>query len=73
MAENPSEKARRQLFAVLYDKVSEDKYPSPTMLDVLERLMTPDDIETYAELLLSKIRDETYPSMSMVRRVIDLA
>ena len=72
MAENQPYQVNRELLRLLFDKVSEDKYPSSTMLDLIERLLTPDDIEDYGRLLMEKISSETYPSMSMVRRVLAL-
>lgn len=62
----------RELLDLLFTKVSADNYPSSTMLDIIERLLTPDDIEDYGRLLMEKISSENYPSMSLVRRVLAL-
>lgn len=64
---------REQLLELLLSKVDSDKYPSSTMLDLVEQLLTPDDERAYAEVLMSKISDETYPSMSLVRRLMERA
>jgi hypothetical protein len=62
-----------ELLRLMLDKVDEDQYPSSTMLDIIERLITDETAPEYAEVLMSKIRDENYPSMSLIRRVLDLA
>jgi hypothetical protein len=71
MAEDDSD-ARKRLFGVLLDKVAQDVYPSTTMLDYIEEILEPDDVDAYAAVLLEKIADETYPSVSMMRRLINV-
>jgi hypothetical protein len=71
MAEDDSE-ARKRLLGVLLDKVAQDQYPSNTMLDYIEEILQPDEVDAYAAVLLEKIADETYPSTSMIRRLVDL-
>ena len=64
--------SRERLLGVLLDKVAEDLYPSNTMLDMIERLLQPDDVGVYAAVLMEKIADEMYPSMPLVRRLVTL-
>ena len=64
---------RRELLQVLLEKVSDDHHPSVTMMDMIEGMLTPDEVEAYAEVLLDKVRDETYPSIDMMRRLRALA
>ncbi len=71
MAEQ-SEGVRRQLLELLLEKVDEDTYPSSTMLDLIELLVTPDEIGEYADVLLAKVEGDTYPSNSLIRRLVDL-
>ena len=71
MAEDDSDARKRQL-GVLLDKVAQDVYPSNTMLDYIEEILRPDEVDAYAAVLLEKVADETYPSVSMMRRLIDL-
>ena len=68
MADNEDD-VRVQLLEALMDKVEADPYPSSTMLDIIESLLRPDDVEAYAELLLSRIREDTFPSLSLIQRV----
>lgn len=71
MAEQ-SESVREQLLELLLEKVEQDTYPSSTMLDLIEELITPDDIARYGKVLMAKLASENYPSNSMIRRVTAL-
>ena len=64
--------SRARLLDVLLTKVAEDVYPSSTMLDIIERLLKPDDVDAYAAVLMDKISDEIYPSTSIMRRLLTL-
>ena len=72
MANQDQDDTRAQLFQLLLDKVDEDAYPSVTMLDMIEEIASPDEMPAYAEVLMSKVRGEQFPSMSMIRRVMAL-
>jgi hypothetical protein len=72
MADDPQNEVREQLLDLLLGKVDEDRFPSSTMMDIIEQLVTPEDAPRYAEVLMSKISDDTYPSMSLIRRVLAL-
>ena len=63
---------RAQLLQLLLDKIEQDNYPSATMLDIVEMLLTPDDVARYAEVLMAKLQDDTYPRHSLIRRVVAL-
>jgi hypothetical protein len=64
---------REQVLDLLLEKVAEDRYPSPAMLDDIEQLLTPWRREDYADVLLDKIRQDRYPSRSLIARVLRLA
>jgi hypothetical protein len=57
----------------LLEKVRSDRYPSATMMDDVERLLTPWRRRDYAEILLEKVRDDRFPSRSMIQRLIRLS
>jgi hypothetical protein len=57
----------------LLDKVRSDRYPSSTMMDDVEELLTPWRRREYAQVLLEKIRDDRFPSRSMIQRLIRLS
>ncbi len=64
---------RAALLEALLDKVEEDGYPSSTMLDTIEGLLTPRYVQRYAEVLLRGIRESSFPSISMIHRLEALA
>jgi len=72
MAGEESDQVRAQLLELLLGKVHEDNYPSSTMLDIIEKLITPETAPAYAAVLMSKIDGENYPSMAIIRRVLAL-
>ncbi len=72
MAHGGGSEARERLLGVLLEKVSEDLYPSNTMLDMIELLLEPDELDAYATILVEKIADDTYPSMPLIRRLVTL-
>jgi len=65
--------ARELLLDALLDKVAQDRFPSISMLDLIETLLRPDEVQIYVRLLLRKVRHETYPSLPMLRRIAALA
>ena len=56
----------------LLEKIASDRNPSVTMMNLVEDLLAPDDIPTYAGILMDKVQTERYPSMSMIRRLLAL-
>ncbi len=60
---------RAELLAALLEKVQNEQFPSPTMLDAIEGLLTPEDVPVYAEALLDRIRREPFPSIPMIGRL----
>jgi hypothetical protein len=72
MTTDPNDIARAELVATLMQKVQEDRYPSTTMLDLIEQLLTPDEMPAYVLALQDKLRSETYPSMPMLMRLAEL-
>jgi hypothetical protein len=72
-AQREVEQTRAALLDLLLSKVKDDKYPSATTLDLLEQLLTPDELPAYAGVLMEKIAKDTYPSASMMKRLVSLA
>lgn len=73
MPDEVQDTVRKELLEVLMKKVETDTYPSSTMLDMIESLLTPNDVARYADVLLEGIRDSQFPSISMLQRVQTLA
>lgn len=64
---------RRQLLRSLMSKVAEDTYPSTTMMDLIEELLTPEDVPDYAKVLMGHIDNDQFPSISLLDRVRNLS
>ncbi len=73
MADREDFDLRAEMFQTLMEKVESDQYPSTTMLDWIEELLTPEELPIYAESLLRRIRSDTYPSIPMIARLKRLA
>lgn len=71
MADHDDE-VRRVILEELWRRVERDTYPSATMLDRIELLMTRDDVPAYVEMLMRRIRSAEYPSIDLVNRVVAL-
>jgi hypothetical protein len=71
MAISPDD-ARAELVATMLQKVHDDTYPSTTMLDLIERLLTPEEESAYVVMLQEKIRAERFPSMPLLIRLSQL-
>ena len=61
--------ARGELVKTLLQKVHEDTFPSTTMLDLIEKLLTPEEQPTYVVMLQDEIRSERFPSMPLLIRL----
>ncbi len=64
---------REAVLDALLDKIEEDRYPSATMMDDVEGLLTPWRRQDYAQILLDKVRDDRFPSRSLIQRLIRLS
>lgn len=67
------EQTRAALLSSLMRKLEADPYPSSTMMDMVEELLTPEDVEPYVKLLLERIDNDNFPSISMLGRVQSFA
>jgi len=73
MAEDEWPDVRSMVLHALLRKIGEDRYPSVTMLDMVEQLLRPHEVPQYIAILLRQIDQETYPSIPMLRRLMALA
>lgn len=61
-----------QLLRTLLKKVANDQYPSDTMMDTVEELLTPETVPVYAKVLLDHVENDQYPSIDMIDRLKNL-
>jgi hypothetical protein len=64
---------RDAVLDMLLEKVDNDRYPSTTMLDDIERILTPWRREDYTDVLMAKVRADRFPSHDMIERLLRLA
>ena len=64
--------AQQAIFGMMIDRIRQDNYPSPTMMNIVESHMTEEQLPQYLDMLMEKIQDSQYPSMDMIRRVLKL-
>ena len=73
MPKDDSYNVRAEMLEALLQKVGGDRFPSSTMLNWIEELLTPEDVPVYVELLLERVREENFPSIPMLARIKRLA
>jgi hypothetical protein len=69
MADRQQFDLRAEIVDALMEKVDTDPYPSNTMLNYIEELMTPDELPRYAQSLLNRIHTDKFPSIPMINRL----
>jgi hypothetical protein len=69
MPKDDSYDVRAEMLEALLQKVGGDRFPSSTMLNWIEELLTPEDVPIYVELLLDRVRSENFPSIPMLARI----
>jgi len=57
-------------YGVLLEKVRQDRYPSWTMLNILEQQMVGHEREELVTMLVEKIAADRYPSIEMIKRAM---
>lgn len=76
MADTQSERAeevRAELVKTLLEKINGDTYPSTTMLDLLEELLTDDELPEYVMFLQQRLAADRYPSIPLMDRLVQIA
>lgn len=68
-AKQPTYGARDELLSFLLERIESDRYPSSSMMDLVEELLGPEDVEDYATVLMAKVRQDEFPSLAMLHRV----
>jgi hypothetical protein len=69
MADRQSFDLRSEIIDALMEKIDTDPYPSNTMLNMIEDLITPEELPRYAESLLRRIHSDNFPSIPMIARL----
>jgi len=72
MASGSEYDVREEILRMLMGRVAEDQYPSATMLDMIEEMLTPAELPLYVEALLNRVRSDRFPSIPMLNRIKNL-
>jgi hypothetical protein len=64
---------RGELVDLLVEKIASDRNPSVTMMNLVEELLAPDDVQAYVGVLMDKVKTDKYPSLAMMRRLLALS
>lgn len=67
------EQARNAIARLLLEKVREDKHPSVTQMEMIERLMPPYLLRDYLNVLLEKVALDSRPSIPMLNRIAKIS
>jgi hypothetical protein len=63
-----NQEIRDALLDTLLTQAESDTYPSSTILDMIESMLTPQALPRYATLLLDNVRASNYPSLDLIKR-----
>jgi hypothetical protein len=69
---SPTDELRSLMYRMLLDKLRNDRYPSGTMMDMLEGCSDDRIRQEYMQELIDKVSDDSFPSITMIRRVLAL-
>lgn len=72
MARDNQVDIRGEVVAMLLEIVAKDRYPSATMMGMIEQLATPEELGVYAKILMDNVRSSPHPSIPMLRRLVSL-
>ena len=65
--------ARAALTDMLLEHVRRDRFPSSTHMELIEGMISPSDLPDYIAVLLDKVKADSYPSLTMIRRIQHLS
>ncbi|MDT4912665.1 MAG: hypothetical protein QOC66_1793 [Pseudonocardiales bacterium] len=60
------------VYGMLIDRIRRDRYPSSSMMNMVEAGMSDRERREYVGALLEKVTDDQFPSMDMLKRLIAL-
>jgi hypothetical protein len=64
----------RAAFArILMAMIERDRHPSPAQMEILENVIPAELVPDYLDILLEKVIDDRFPSVSMLRRIMRVA
>jgi hypothetical protein len=69
----PITQAHDRYIEILFDKISQDKYPSGELMDRIESVLDREHVDEYLDLLFQKVEECRYPSKQILDRIVRFA
>jgi hypothetical protein len=66
------DRIHQAVYQTLIDKIRRDRFPSATMMNLVEANLSEEQFREYVGVLLEKVRRDRYPSMDMLKRLTQL-
>jgi hypothetical protein len=60
---------RDRYVQILLDHIADDRFPSNNMMNIIESLLRPEEMDEYFEALFEKVEAVRYPSVEMMARI----
>jgi hypothetical protein len=73
MAEDRNGDLHARYYGYLLDRIRADRYPSTTMLDMVEHGMNEEERAELVDILLEKVTADRFPSVPMLQRLARIA
>jgi hypothetical protein len=58
-----------EFYGALIDKVRADRYPSVTMMNLIEAGMEGHELQEYVSVLIEQVQSDRFPSIDMLHRI----
>lgn len=69
---NYRQEIRQATYAELVDKIRRDRFPSTSMMDMVENGADEQQLADYLDVLLDKVQRERFPSIDLLNRLTRL-
>lgn len=61
---------RGEMVDMLLERIATERNPSVSMMDLVEQLLTPDEVPAYVWILWDKVKNERFPNLNLMRRLM---
>ena len=61
---------RDEMVDMLLERIAAERNPSVSMMDLVEQLLAPDEVPVYVWILWDKVKNERFPNLNLMRRLM---
>lgn len=61
---------RDEMVDMLLERIATERNPSISMMDLVEQLLAPDEVPVYVWILWDKVKNERFPNLNLMRRLM---